>query len=103
MEKKRFLDEIEAKLYRQLSAARRGVVFTQEQRANLAGFVDAGHFLDLINNKDVSELYSRVYSQVYGMSEARHRGIGPVSIDELELNLAELEYPAYLRAKKPKH
>jgi len=68
IDKDRYLLEIESRLGKLFRASKEGYKSPDSERHRLEGFINAGVFLGITSNQEVSAIMARVHQSVFGVS-----------------------------------
>ncbi|WP_346838899.1 hypothetical protein [Microbulbifer sp. SAOS-129_SWC] len=97
MDPTQFLTEVEARLSRLFSASKCGYRMPAQERHRLEGFMQAGVYLGLTNNRELAELMERCHQQHFGMSIKERQRVKPLDWRYDQLDYSAFEPPAYVR------
>ena len=97
-----FLDEVSRRLTALFRANQQGVKPSPQERHRLEGFMQAGVFMELTSNQELSELMERIHQQVFGLSIAERRQQQQSRWPEEEIDFSRYEQPAYQRTPTPR-
>ena len=97
MQKQAYLNEIETRLRRLFSASRDGYRVADVERHRLEGFIQAGVFMRITTNAEVSEIMESIHFSVFGQSIAGRKTEQMIIWPETVVDYSQYEQPAYER------
>jgi len=100
MNKERFLKEVEDQLRVIFGALRDGHEPPKILKHRSEGFMQAGVFLGIVDNKELKELMETVHHEMTGMTIQERLTKQKKRWKELEIDYDQYEIPAYKRRKK---
>jgi len=97
MNKDEFLTEVEKRLSKMFTASKEGYKAAPIDRHRLEGFMQAGVFIGLVSNAELSELMEAVHLKVYGQTIAQRRAACSTSWQNEAIDYSQYDQPAYMR------
>lgn len=97
MQKKAYINEIETRLRRLFSASRDGYQVADMERHRLEGFIQAGVFMHITTNDEMSKLMESIHVSVFGRSIAGRKSERMIIWPETVIDYSQYEQPAYER------
>jgi hypothetical protein len=97
MNKGEFLNEVEKRLSKMFTASKEGYKAAPVERHRLEGFMQAGVFIGLVSNAELSELMESVHINVYGQTIAGRREACSTSWQNEAIDYSQYDQPAYIR------
>ena len=97
MQKQAYLNEIEARLRRLFSASRDGYRVADAERHRLEGFIQAGVFLRITTNDEVSKVMESIHFSVFGQSISGRKAEKMIIWPETVIDYSQYEQPAFVR------
>ena len=100
MNKDKYLAEVKQRLEHLFSASKQGYDIAPAQRHRLEGFMQAGVFLGVVSNDELSGLMEALHLSIHGRSIAERKKQRPVRWQEQLIDYSEYEQPTYERRKR---
>ena len=97
MNKGEYLSEVEKRLSNMLTVSKEGYKAAPVERHRLEGFMQAGVFIGLVSNAELSELMETVHQNVYGQTIAERRAACSTSWQNETIDYSQYDQPAYIR------
>ena len=97
MNKDEFLSEVENRLSKMFAASKEGYKVAPIDRHRLEGFMQAGVFIGLVSNAELSELMEAVHMNVYGQTIAERRAACSTGWQNESIDYSQYDQPAYVR------
>lgn len=92
-----FLSETQMRLNRMFSASKAGYKMPAMERHRLEGFMQAGVFLGLTSNEELTILMEQVHFSVFGMSINERKASKPTQWQDERMDYSRYESPTYER------
>ncbi|MEH6627536.1 MAG: hypothetical protein V7739_13925 [Motiliproteus sp.] len=100
MNRDSYLAEVKKKLEQIFSASRDSYKIPPVQRHRLEGFMQAGVFLGLASNKELSDMMEDIHLRIHGKSIQERKDEKPSLWQEQSIDYSEYEQPTYERKKR---
>jgi len=97
MQKQAYLNEIETRLRRLFSASRDGYRIADVERHRLEGFIQAGVFMRITTNDEISKMMESIHFTVFGQSIAGREAEKMIIWPETVVDYSQYELPAFVR------
>jgi hypothetical protein len=89
--------EVEKRIKKMFTAAKEGYKAAPVERHRLEGFMQAGVYIDLVSNAELSELMESVQLNVYYQTIAKRRAASSTSWQNEAIDYSQYDQPAYMR------
>jgi len=97
MNKEDFLNEVERRLSKMFYASKEGYKNSTVDKHRLEGFMQAGVFLGLVSNKELSVLMDAIHHSVFGISIKERRDSKSDSWKNDTIDYSVYDQPTYER------
>jgi len=97
IDRTQFLAEVEIRLSRLFSASKYGYRLPAQERHRLEGFMQAGVYMGLTNNRELAELMENSHQGIFGRSIEEHRLEKPLDWSYEQVDYSAFEPPAFIR------
>ena len=98
MNKEDYLAEVETRLFRIFAASKEGHKAALIDKHRLEGFINAGVFMKIASNSELSVLMERTHQSVFGMS-IQDRKKKNTRWEESIIDYSSYDLPTYMRNK----
>jgi len=95
----KFLSEVEKRLKLLFNASKSGYKFPAEERYRLAGFIQAGIFLELAKRSELSELMEEIHYSIFAKSIQERKNENDSTWQDEILDYSNYDQPVFERNK----
>lgn len=92
-----FLKEVEKRLTNMFSASKEGYKISVVERHRLEGFMQAGVFMKLTDNSELSKLMDSVHFAIFGKNLQQRQSESSFQWTETTVDYTQYEQPSYER------
>lgn len=97
IDREHFLAEVEARLRRLFSSSKSGYRASAMDRHRLEGFMQAGVFMGLCNNQELSTLMEELHLVIFGKSISERQQESPLDWRYERIDYSPFDEPAFTR------
>lgn len=101
MDKDQYLAEVESRLRRMFSASKSGYKTPAVDRHRLEGFMQAGVFFGLTDNRELTQLMEETHFSVFGKTIRERREDNPLNWQSEPVDYRAYEAPTFIRNGEP--
>lgn len=97
MTRKDYLAEVESRLFRMFAASKEGHKAALIDKHRLEGFMNAGVFMGVASNRELSLLMENIHQSVFGMSIQDRKNKSNTRWEDSVVDYSSYDLPTYVR------
>lgn len=99
MNREDYLAEVESRLFRMFAASKAGHKAALIDKHRIEGFMNAGVFMGIATNSELSVLMESTHQSVFGMSIQDRKNKNNTRWEESIIDYSQYDLPTYVRNK----